>query len=113
MRLVLTALGIAVFAINSVTAVSEWQYKKCNQSSFCRRCRYMDQNDSPYEILPATLSIDGHMKVDLINNNNNQTFVLTLRALEDNSFHYEIDEKTPMKPRYSNEDFFLSNRNIH
>lgn len=59
----------------------------------------MNHNDSPYEVLPGTLSIDGHMKVDLINNANNQTFILTLRALPDNSFHYEIDEKTPLKPR--------------
>lgn len=106
MRLVLVTLGIAIFAISFVTAVNEWQYKKCNQSSFCRRCRYMNQNASPYEILPATLSIDGHMKVDLINNENMQKFILTLKALTDNSFHYEIDEKTPLKPRYSKEDYF-------
>ncbi|KAJ6649262.1 Neutral alpha-glucosidase AB, partial [Pseudolycoriella hygida] len=60
----------------------------------------MNQNESPYEVLPLTLSIDGHMKVDIRNNNNQQTFVLTLKALSDNSFHYEIDEKTPIKPRY-------------
>lgn len=105
MRLVLATLGIVIFAISFVTAVDEWKFKKCNQSSFCRRCRYMNQNDSPYEILPTTLSIDGHMKVDLINNENQQKFVLTLKALPDNSFHYEIDEKAPLKPRYSESAF--------
>lgn len=112
MRLVLAALVIVIFAISFVTAVNEWQFKKCNQSSFCRRCRYMNQNDSPYEILPATLSIDGPMKVDLINNQNMQTFVLTLKALPDNSFHYEIDEKTPLKPRYRVTEALLQNPTI-
>lgn len=97
MRLV---LAILIFAVGYASCVDEWKYKTCNQSSFCRRCRYMDQNQSPYEVLPSTLSIDGHMKVDIVNNRNEQKFVLTLKALPDNSFHYEIDEKSPIKPRF-------------
>lgn len=99
MRLVLATLAIIICAISYVTAVDEWMFKKCNQSSFCRRCRYINENESPYVVLPTTLSIDGHMKVDIVNNENQQTFVLTLKALLDNSFHYEIDEKSPLKPR--------------
>lgn len=94
------AVIIIIIANSSyVTAVEEWMFKKCNESSFCRRCRYINQNESPYEVLPNTLSIDGHMKVDIVNNENQQMFVLTLKALTDNSFHYEIDEKNPLKPR--------------
>lgn len=96
MRLV---LAIIISAIAYVTSVEDWKFKKCNQTSFCRRCRYINQNESPYEVLPSTLSIDGHMKVDIRNNENQQVFVLTLKALPDNSYHYEIDEKTPLKPR--------------
>lgn len=99
MRLVLGALVITFIASTCVTAADEWMFKKCNESSFCRRCRYVNENQSPYEVLPSTLSIDGHMKVDIRNNENQQMFVLTLKALPDNSFHYEIDEKTPLKPR--------------
>lgn len=99
MRFVLTTLAIILLATSYVTAADEWMFKKCNDSSFCRRCRYINQNESPYEVLPTTLSIDGHMKVDIVNTENQQTFVLTLKALPDNSFHYEIDEKNPLKPR--------------
>lgn len=99
MRLLFSTLAIIIYASSYVTAIEEWMFKKCNDSSFCRRCRYINQNESPYEVLPSTLSIDGFMKVDIINNENQKQFVLKLKALPDNSFHYEIDEKTPLKPR--------------
>lgn len=106
-------LAIVIFAvIGCATAVDQWKFKQCNQSSFCRRCRYMDQNQSPYEVLPSTLSIDGHIKVDIVNSGNLQVFVLTLKALPDNSFHYEIDEKTPLKPRYRVKEALLQDPTI-
>lgn len=105
-------LALLITIISYAIAVDEWKYKKCNQSSFCRRCRYIDQNNSPYEVLPSTLSIDGHMTVDIINNENQQTFVLKLEALEDNSFHYEIDEKAPLKQRYRVTEALLQNPSV-
>ncbi|XP_037029442.1 neutral alpha-glucosidase AB-like [Bradysia coprophila] len=81
------------------TAVDRTVFKTCEQSSFCRRCRY--QNSSNYEVLGETLYTDStNFFVDIRNEDNGHLFVLRLRGLKDNGFHFEINEKDPLKPRY-------------
>lgn len=41
-----------------------------------------------------------HVTVDIANRENQHLFVLKLEALVGNTFHLEIDEKTPLHPRY-------------
>lgn len=41
-----------------------------------------------------------HITVDVLNNENQHLFVLKLTALAGNSFRMEIDEQTPLKPRF-------------
>ena len=94
-------------------------YKTCEQSSFCRRCRYQ-AGPTPYEVLGNTLSINANgISVEIRNNDSQKSFVMQLRALkvrdcvtifyrisnnffptQDNTFHFEIDEKAPLKPRF-------------
>lgn len=38
--------------------------------------------------------------MDIVNKENQHLFVLKLEGLKGNKFHFEIDEKTPLKPRY-------------
>lgn len=66
-----------------------------------RRCRKVEGGDSPYELqLSTTKTFPDHITVDVLNKDNDQVFVLKLVGLKGNKFHVEIDEKTPLKPRY-------------
>lgn len=63
------------------TAVDRTVFKTCEQSSFCRRCRY--QNSSNYEVLSDTLYTDStNVVVEVRNDNNGQLFLLKLSALK-------------------------------
>lgn len=55
-----------------------------------------------FEVIPGTVqTFKDHVTVDLINRENQHQFILKLESvLGGNSFHLEIDEKTPLKPRY-------------
>lgn len=102
MKLVIFAL---VALISLVGAVDKEIFKTCEQSSFCRRCRAY-RGPSQYEVLSDTLLVEGNrMSVDIRNNESQHLFVLKLGAVRganvrDNIYHFEIDEKSPMRPRY-------------
>lgn len=74
---VIWLMGLLKFS----TAVDRTIFKTCEQSSFCRRCRY--QNSSNFEVLGATLYTDStSVFVDIRNEDNGHLFVLRLSALE-------------------------------
>jgi hypothetical protein len=57
-------------------------YKKCTESSFCRRCRSV-RGPSIYEVLPETLYTDStSVTVEIRNKENNHLFLLKLGALQ-------------------------------
>lgn len=57
-------------------------FKTCQQSSFCRRCRTVS-GPSKYEAIVDTLQTDNNgITIDLRNNENNQFFILKLKALQ-------------------------------
>ncbi|CRK87777.1 CLUMA_CG001536, isoform A [Clunio marinus] len=92
---------VLLMLIVSTFAVDKNNFKTCEQSSFCRRCRKVQPGSSPYEIIPNTLNTyANHITADIRNNENQHVFVLKLEALKGNMFHFEIDEKSPLKPRY-------------
>lgn len=54
-----------------------------------------------FELVPNTLkTFNSFITTELKNVENGQLFVLKLEALIGSTFHFEIDEKTPLKPRY-------------
>ena len=91
--------------ISLISAVDKELFKTCTQSSFCRRCREQ-RGPSKYEVLRETLLVENNrITLDIRNNENQHMFVLKLGMIQNDSndgtiFHFEIDEKTPLKPRY-------------
>ncbi|XP_059616184.1 neutral alpha-glucosidase AB [Phlebotomus argentipes] len=99
MRLIIVGLLGLLFAFAG--GVDKNNFKNCDQSSFCRRCRKIEPGNSPYEVQLATAkTFPDHLTVDVVNKENDHVFLLKLVGLKGNKFHVEIDEKTPLKPRY-------------
>ncbi|XP_032679832.1 neutral alpha-glucosidase AB isoform X2 [Odontomachus brunneus] len=87
-----------------VDAVNRDNFKRCDQSSFCRRCRKMEAGKTPYQLLPDTLVQDEFMiNVELYNKDTNIFYVVKFISLKDNTFRLHINEKHPLHPRYENE----------
>lgn len=77
----LLTIIFVVSLIKYNVAVDRSIFKTCEQSSFCRRCRY--QNASSYEVLTETLYTDStYVSVEIRNQDNGQLFFLKLSALE-------------------------------
>ncbi|KAJ3286070.1 hypothetical protein HK104_009189 [Borealophlyctis nickersoniae] len=90
--------------------VKQADFKKCDQSGFCRRQRaYADLADmtpqfvSPYVLVSDSLKVDGKgglVTADLINSENGVSFAFSVNLLELNTARVQIKEKNPIKPRY-------------
>ncbi|XP_055711223.1 neutral alpha-glucosidase AB [Phlebotomus papatasi] len=94
-------LGLLGLLVTFAGGVDRNNFKTCDQSSFCRRCRKVEGGDSPYELqLSTAKTFPDHVTVDVLNKDNDQVFVLKVVGLKGNKFHVEIDEKSPLKPRY-------------
>ncbi|GAB0095795.1 neutral alpha-glucosidase AB [Sergentomyia squamirostris] len=97
----LWALGLLGLLFTLTGGVDRNNFKTCDQSSFCRRCRKVEPGDTPYEVQLSTVKIfPDHVTADILNKINQHIFTMKLTGLRGNKFHVEIDEKTPLKPRY-------------
>ncbi|CAD7091219.1 unnamed protein product [Hermetia illucens] len=106
----LTLVAILFCILQFALTVDRSNFKTCDQSSFCRRCRKVTPGDSPFALVPGTLNIySDSITTDLVNRENNHLFSLKLEALQGNTFRLLIDEKTPLKPRYRVNDALKSN----
>ncbi|KAH0541134.1 neutral alpha-glucosidase AB [Cotesia glomerata] len=84
-----------------VNAVDRTNFKTCDQSSFCRRCRGVQPGKTPYELLRESIDKnDSILHGILFNKDTGKPYILQLTALEDNTFRLFINEKEPLKPRY-------------
>lgn len=84
-----------------VQTVDRNNFKSCDESSFCRRCRKVPQGATPFAVVPNTLNTySDSVTVDLLNAENGQLFVLKLAALKTNTFHVVVEEKEPLIPRF-------------
>ncbi|GAA5803029.1 hypothetical protein HPULCUR_008504 [Helicostylum pulchrum] len=78
-------------------------FKKCDQSGFCRRNRaYADTlSVSPYLLLKDTISLSSSsVHADIKNTDTNVLLTLDLQLLKDNTARIRINEKKPIKLRY-------------
>lgn len=106
----IAVLVTIIFTLNSpdpANAVDHSVFKTCTQSSFCRRCRALQPGTSTFNVIASTepVTVDSStVRVDLTNTANGVSFVLTVQALEANTFRVQIDEKTPLFERYRVED---------
>lgn len=92
-----------VFAILQCSlSVDHSNFKTCDQSTFCKRCRSVSPGNSQYAIVPGSLNTYSNcVTLEVVNKENNHKFDLKLTGLENgNNFRLEIDEKAPLSPRY-------------
>lgn len=100
-------IGLIHLIATPASAVDHSVFKTCTQSSFCRRCRTLQPGTSAFNVVASTApeTVDtSTVRVALVNSANSVQFVLTVQALEANTFRVQIDEKTPLYTRYRLED---------
>lgn len=84
-----------------VFSVDRSNFKTCEQSSFCRRCRKVEPNKSIYELdINSVKAFDDHVQGVLINTDANVRFLLKLTFLEKNTVRLQVEEETPLRPRF-------------
>eukprot|EP00794_Sanderia_malayensis_P020167 gene20167-22142_t len=81
--------------------VDRSNYKTCQQSSFCRRNRAIEEGKSPFSILPDSVIFNsGLIKANICNCKTNVILVLTVEVLQNNTTRFRINELDPIRPRY-------------
>lgn len=104
MKLRLSKLGLLVVAYGSLVSAMKFEdFKKCNQSGFCRRNRaYADDGQSsPYTLVKDSITTTkDKIHADILNTETNIILTLDLHVLKDNTARVRINEKTPIKARY-------------
>ncbi|KAL5009154.1 hypothetical protein ScPMuIL_014735 [Solemya velum] len=90
-----------VLLVSQVCSVSRDNFKRCDQSGFCKRHRAVDPGHSPYISLFDTLDIQpSQISVELLNTKNNVRLRLELFGLQHQTTRIKINEVNPLKPRY-------------
>ncbi|XP_061429640.1 LOW QUALITY PROTEIN: neutral alpha-glucosidase AB-like [Lethenteron reissneri] len=103
----LAILGLAL-CISLSDAVDRSNFKTCEQSSFCRRQRKMEAEQSPYRALLDTLDVqENGARVQLLNTANKVRLVLEVVGLKDGMVRLLVDELAPLKPRYRVQDVLV------
>uniref|UniRef100_A0A2M4BCF3 Glucosidase II subunit alpha n=2 Tax=Anopheles marajoara TaxID=58244 RepID=A0A2M4BCF3_9DIPT len=93
--LCLTIVGLSV-------AVDRNNFKTCEQSSFCRRLRSLEEQTSDFVALPQTLQqFKQYITLNLQHQKTQHEYQLKLACLlTGNSFHFQVDEREPLSARY-------------
>lgn len=91
-----------ILVVISVTwAVDKNNFKNCEQSSFCRRLRGKEPENTKYALNLDTLQISDHsVDSELVNTEAGATFKFSLIALAGSTFRILVDEIKPLHPRY-------------
>lgn len=85
----------------AANAVNRDDFKKCEQSSFCRRCRKVEAGKTPYELVANTIAVnESILYSDLYNKDTGVFYVLQLTALKGHTFRLLVNEKNPIHERY-------------
>ncbi|XP_014206129.1 neutral alpha-glucosidase AB isoform X2 [Copidosoma floridanum] len=96
-----TAVLLLAIMAQTTSGVQRENFKKCENSSFCRRCRKVEPGKTPYELLPDTLSHkESTLHIELYNKVTGVYYRLELTALKNDLFRLYINEKSPLHPRY-------------
>ena len=70
-----------------------------------RRNRALKPGKSLYHVIPETVvSNNSSVAMDLVNKQNNVLFTAKIQALKDNTIRIQINEKSPLRPRYEVQD---------
>lgn len=83
--------------MSSVNGVDRAKFKKCNDSSFCKRHRYIDPNIAPFDYLIDEKSIDvkgNKLRAEIVEKVSNMKFSLEMKLYDQNIIRLTIDEKS-------------------
>lgn len=89
-------------------AVDRNNFKTCDQSGFCKRLRAFSPNISPYDLNTESVRVVNNvLTADVFAVNpevgaekDKCKYILKLSALVDGTYRVELDEATPLYPRY-------------
>jgi len=95
-------LFFLLFSLNLTLGFDAGNFKKCDQSSFCKRQRSYSPETSPYVADFESLKTDNNGKVmlELTNIDNGHPFNMEVWPLKDGSVRVRINEATPLLPRF-------------
>ncbi|XP_072023564.1 neutral alpha-glucosidase AB-like isoform X2 [Amphiura filiformis] len=106
--LFLVVLHVIVF-LSTVEAVDKGNFKTCDQSSFCKRNRALEEGSSPFVAMLETFQVSGGvMKVDVMNTKTSVLLQLELHGLLGNMVRMKINEINPAQPRYEVPDVLIA-----
>nr|XP_039248310.1 neutral alpha-glucosidase AB-like isoform X1 [Styela clava] len=107
----LSLLLIFLTSSPNADAVDSNNFKKCDQSAFCRRQRNYKPTKSPYVADLSTLSIipNQEVSIKITNVENSKLFHMQLFMLTDNTVRLKVNEASPIKPRYEVPDVIVKN----
>ncbi|KAG2205709.1 hypothetical protein INT47_008066 [Mucor saturninus] len=104
MKLRLSKVGLLVVAYGTLVSAMKFEdFKKCDQSGFCRRNRAYadDAASSPYALVKDSIHTqEDRIHADILNTETNIVLTLQVHVLKDNTARVRINEKQPIKPRY-------------
>ncbi|XP_071832175.1 neutral alpha-glucosidase AB-like isoform X2 [Apostichopus japonicus] len=104
-------LLVAVLVILSgmARAVDKSNFKKCDQSGFCKRNRRIQPGSSPYAAdLDSARLENGVLHLNVLNTQTGILLKLELYALQNQMVRMKINEVSPLKPRYEVPDVLVA-----
>ncbi|XP_050424392.1 neutral alpha-glucosidase AB [Adelges cooleyi] len=94
-RFLLAIIYLVIFVSNSVDSVDRHNFKTCDQSNFCKRCRSMSKNQiSPFQLVPDSVSLTDKYLEAVITNTKYEGVYLRMRldGLRDSTLRVRINE---------------------
>jgi len=96
---------LLLWIIAEINAVDKANFKKCEDSSFCRNNRAIQPGESPYSIVKDSIAFtESSIDVNILNKKTNVLLNLKLQTLEKNTVRFRINEANPIRPRYEVKD---------
>jgi alpha 1,3-glucosidase len=92
-------LALLALLLTPISAVDRHKFRKCQDSSFCRRHRGLDPSNLPfqYSIDKSSVSLDGSTLKAVVEEQLSKTQLnLELTLLDSNIIHLRMDEKSPL-----------------
>ncbi|GBP26287.1 Neutral alpha-glucosidase AB [Eumeta japonica] len=99
---------LVVIVISNCLAVDRNNFKTCEQSGFCKRLRNLTPNKHFHILNVDSLKVEGNVATAEVSSVNPEgdtktlqhLYVFKLSALLDGTFRVELDEESPIYPRY-------------
>ncbi|PIK52127.1 putative neutral alpha-glucosidase AB [Apostichopus japonicus] len=102
-------VAVLVLLSGMARAVDKSNFKKCDQSGFCKRNRRIQPGSSPYAAdLDSARLENGVLHLNVLNTQTGILLKLELYALQNQMVRMKINEVSPLKPRYEVPDVLVA-----